>query len=532
MFHNLTSKKMLLIVFSLTIITLLGTSSLALGASTTKSLSSNYTLVNLSTCTAPATCDAAVTVKYIKDDGSVWAADPNNTNFNVPGNYGSVVVRQYSDAIMTEGRGSVVVSSGEPLGSVVQLQTRSGIPTRGAYSGISQGSSKFYVPIVERKKTTSSGIGNSQIIIQNADSVQITDVTIELIQGSVTTYTKHTGSLAPGQSFFYDVQEEQPQNVPDEWLGSAVVTALTPATGKLAVVSNFFLGPDAMQTFNAFPVESVGPKWIAPLFFSRLSNGLSTPISVQNLSGDTIPAGGVKLICNEDPSFSNPTTHFEVSNPNQIFNNQGYGFNPVPTPSGADNLFPMKGWGGSCQIDAGTYNVVALVQMRYVGVASNGAAAYEAIPVNGSTNKTLVFPLILKRLNNGFATAVAIQNLNLGTDASAIAHVHIKYTPSPTECKVDICDQNGDGVITAADTVQYDATIPGAGSLIKNHRLSTGPQAETTLDSHGNLAIRDGWQGSLVVTSSDQPINGFVQITDYLHFSGDTFMAHDAFSLP
>jgi hypothetical protein len=543
MFRKTTSKRMLLIVFSLTIIAMLGTSSLAMGAATTKSLSSNYTLVNLSACNPASACAADVTVKYIKDDGSTWNADPANTNFTVPGNYGLAVVRQYSDATLSEGRGSVVVSSGEPLGSVVQLMTRGNpYPTKGAYAGVSQGSSKYYIPIAEKFRTTGSGLGKSQIIVQNADSVTISSATIDLVLGSSITLTKQIPSLAPGQSFFYDLTDESDTVLPKEWIGSAVVTAVTPATGKLAVVSNLFTGDNGMQTFNGFPAESVGPKWLVPLFLVRLDNGVSTPVSVQNLSGGIIPAGGIVLSCNADASFADATpAHFEVSNPRPLNNNEGYGFNPVVLPGGADGLFPMaKPWGGTCQIDAGTYNIVALVQLRYVGVYNQGTASYEALPISG-TNKTVVVPLVAERLANGFATVVTVANLT--TTVGGSATVNLKYTPSSVaaECppylpwpdttppvppaqRVYVCDKNHDGVVDANDVIEYSATIAPGGSLILNHVVRGSTQEETHLP--------DRWQGTLVVTSADQPINGFVQLRDYLNSAGDSYMAHDAFSLP
>lgn len=478
----------------------------ASAASTTKTLSTNFTLINMS-----ATTEAEVQVQYLKDDGSAWDAADANEYFTIPANYGQIQVRQYFDTTMTAGRGSAVVSSSQELAAVAQIQARGQVPTQGAYAGYNAGSAKFYVPLAAKKKVTASGTANSQIIIQNVEASAAVDVAVNLVNddGSVE-YSKPITDLAAGVSYYYDLADELDANLPAGWLGSAEVVS---TGGNVAVVSNFFTGPNAMQTFNAFPEESLGSKWIAPLFFERLANGLSTVVTVQNLSGATIAAGGITLNCTKNPNNPGPDT-ITASLPADLGNTASYSFNPVTDTT----LFPDAGWGGSCRIDSGTADVVAIVQMRYVNAPNKfaGAAAYEAIP-EGGTDDTLIIPLVAKRLANGFASVAIIQNLDFVNAAT----VHMVYTPA-VECALSICDINDDGVLDDLDViVPDDATIPAGGSIQRNHRLASGAEAETLLP--------DGWQGSLVVTS-DYAVAGFVQLTNIASVSGDTFMAHNAFT--
>ncbi len=509
MFKRQSLVRILTIAVCLTSVFVLSTSGLALGASTPKSLSTNFTVVNLGPT------DTTVTVQYLKDNGNPWPGVPDSDkSFTVPGRYGSVQVRQYFATTMEAGQGSVVVSSSSPLGAVVQIQARPPqVPSMGAYSGFTTGSTKFYVPLAARQQMTASGLANSQIAIQNAGSAA-TNVTVDLYQGATKTYTKDITGLAPGVSFMYDLDTET--NLPAPWIGSAVVTGVS---GPITVVSNFFTGPDALQSFNGFPQESIGPKWVAPLFFSRLGNGLSTVVTVQNLSTSQIAAAGLSLSCTKDATtFPAGSATFTVTNPDAIGPNESYSFNPVTNST----MFPEAQWGGSCRIDAGSANVVAIVQMRYVGGSFAGAAAYEAIP-EGTTDKAMIVPLVAKRLPNGFASVVTIQNMSTSADA----HVTLTYTPSfiAAECPVDVCDKNGDGTVNAADAITVSGlTIPAGGSIQRNHRIAAGAGAETTLP--------DKWQGSLLVTSSDQPINGFIQLTNFINLTGDTFMAHNAFTQP
>lgn len=477
----------------------------ATAASTTKSLSTNFTLVNMSAA------DADVEVSYLKDDGTAWDAANANESFSIPANYGQIQIRQYFDTTMTAGRGSAVVSSSEELAAVVQIQARGQTPTQGAYSGYNAGSTKFYVPLAAKKKGTASGMANTQIVIQNIETTNTVDVTVNLVNDNGTVaYAKPIADLAAGVSYYYDLADELDANLPANWIGSAEVVSVG---GNVAVVSNFFTGADTMQTFNAFPQESLDTKWIAPLFFVRLANGLSTVITVQNLSGAPIAANGITLTCTKNPNNPGPTT-ITASLPAELGNTASYSFNPVTNTT----MFPDAGWGGSCRINSGSANVVAIVQMRYVNAPSGftGAAAYEAIP-EGGTDNTEIIPLVAKRLANGFASVAIIQNLDFVNSAT----VHLVYTPA-VECALSICDINDDGVLDDADKIiPADVVIPAGASIQRNHRLASGAEAETLLP--------DGWQGSLVVTS-DKAVAGFIQLTNISILTGDTFMAHNAFT--
>jgi hypothetical protein len=464
----------------------------AFGGSTTKSLSTNYTVMNFDPLT-----DASVGAQYQKTDGSQWNADPANTNFTVLKDGGQAIIRQYSDSTMTAGAGSAVVSSTTQLGAVVQIQARGQVATSGAYSGISTGSSTWYVPLAARNLNTASGLANSQIAIQSTETLNSVSVTVQLL-GDAGNYTKPSFSLAPGVTYLYDLADET--NLSANWVGSAVVTA---TGGLIGVVSNFFTGPDALQTFNAFPAASLGTNWLVPIFTSRLANNLSTVVTVQNLSGNQIDIGGIQLNCTKGEGSPNPA-NFSASNPSAIQNNKSYSFNPVTDFSN----FPTSQWFGTCTLTSGANNTVAIVQMRYV--PGSAAAAYEAIPAGGTSTTTIV-PLVAKRLTNNFASVVNIQNLS----PTNPANVTFTYKPSADYI-------NGGG--SSSNIVVGPYQIPAGAGIQHNHRV---PGNGTGTGQHN---LPDGWFGSLTVSSSDQPINGIVQLTYIGNPSGDWFMAHNAFT--
>ena len=484
-----------------TVMLLLLTSTVLAG-STTKTLSTNYTLVNFGGS------EATVQVEYLKSDGTLWDADDANESFTIPADGGQVQIRQYFDSTMTAGEGSAVVSSSQPLGSIVQIQARGQVPSSGAYQGYSEGSSKWYIPLAAHMGVSASGTVNTQIVVQNVGSDAVNFEVKMIGLDGILAYTKPVTNLGVGVAFNYDLADET--NLPSNWFGSAVVET---TSGTLAVVSNIFLGADALQSLNAFPQEKLATSWNVPSFMSKLSNGLNTVVTVQNLSGGTIAVGNMSLDCVKDPNSPDPAS-FSATNGTAVLNTASYNFNSYT--GGA--TFPT-GWYGSCQVTA-PGDVVAFVQLRYIAAGINkGAAAYEAIPAGG-LDTTAFIPLIAKRLGNGFASVVTIQNLTADP-----ALVTLTYTPSPTECPVDLCDINDDEVVDELDAIVVeDLPIGPNGSIMRNHRVPSGA-------TNSEPAMPDSWVGSLKVTSN-KAINGFVQLTYYKNISGDTFMSHGVFTQP
>lgn len=464
----------------------------ALAASTTKSLSTNFTLVNLGDSVA------TVSVDYLKSDGSVWTANADYTSFTVPADGGQKILRQYDAASgMSSGQGSVVVSSDQPLGAVVQIQARSPqVSTLGAYNGASLGSNLVYLPLLFRQLSSGSGLVNSQVIVQNTDTVA-RDVTITLTKDDGSTFVKNVPGLAAGVSYYYDLADEA--GISTNWLGSAVVTAS--GGGKVTAVGNIFVGAHGLMSYGGFADETKTSEWSIPLLTSRLSNGQSTSVSIQNLSGGTLGVGDIELKCTKDPSFAGPDT-ITVLSTTAVSNKGAYNFNTVVDTTN----FPAD-WLGACTVRSiSGGNIVAFAQVRYTNGKSD-AAAYEGIPTS-STKTTLYVPLVMKRLANGAATSVTIANLDKVNGAT----VTLNYIPSP-----DYVAAGG----SATPVVIPGVAIAAGGSVVRNHRLVSGAQAET--------ALPNGWYGTLKVTSN-RPIQSYIAITNINPLAGDWLMAHIGFT--
>jgi hypothetical protein len=477
-------------VFSMVVIVSLLLMSSASAASTTKTLSSNFTLVNLGTTAA------TVGIKYVKPDGTDWTGS-SYVDLTILPDGGQQIVRQYNDTLAA-GQGSVVISSSEELGSMVQLLNRgTGAPTSGAYTGFKSGSTKFLLPLVAKKGTSITGLANSQIMVQNVGAAA-TDVTIVLtaLGAASPTYTKPAVTIQPSATFTYDLADETDGHLPVGFWGSAVINAAS--GGQIVAISNLFFGADGLNTYEGVAVENVTSKWFIPLLYSRLSNTLNTSLSIQNVSnGAPIPVNDLTLSCIKDPTApASAAATLSIPNATAIPDNGLYTYNTAN-----DTVrFPAL-WYGGCKISSATnMKFIVMVQYRYLSSPDQGA--YIAIPAT-STDKTLYVPLVAKRLSNGFATTATIQNLNETTAAT----VTLIYTDS------------------AGASFSYPGvTIPAGGSIIRNYRQPTTEQDK----------MPDGWVGTLKVTS-DQPIQAYLANTYLPGFNplnGDQFMAYTGFTKP
>lgn len=466
-------------------------------AATAKSLSTNFTLVNLGTS------DANVIVSYYKDTGATWTAAAANTSFSIGKNGGQQIVRQYTDGTLDSGRGSAVISSDQPLASVVQIQARGQTPTSGGYSGLPKGANVVYVPQVFANHMTGSGLANTQLIIQNMDTTSM-DVTVDFYASgqSAKTHSKTISGIGVGASNYYDLSTDSGLG---DFLGSVVLTG--GSSKLLGVVVNNFFGADGLQTYTGFTSDSFASKWFIPLFISKLPNKLSIPVSIQNVSGSQIGVGEVSLVCTRDPNSTAGNATYTWTNLTTIGDRALYSWNPVNPSTG--ETYPDS-WQGSCTIQTNpAKNIVSFAQLRFVGNPDNGSsAAYEAIPAPADANVAteLFIPLVAKKLlktdgSLNFGTTATIQNLS-DQDAT----VTLYYTHSAEVAGIQ-------------DYTFPNVTIPGSQSLFRNYKLD-GAIADN---------LPDNWQGSLRIVSN-KAIQGMIQMAFLTPSSGDSYMAHIAFT--
>lgn len=470
--------------------------------------STNLTLANLSTASS-----TTATLSYYKPDGSVWPTSPSYNSASLgPG--ASVILRQYADPAMPAGLGSGSIASAGfgSLLPVVQILARNGqVPSSGAYSRLNVSRSQ-YVPLVVRNLNSASGLSNSTLTIQNVTTAVIT-TTVQFVPGpgsAGTTFTRNDITIPPGASYHYDLAGET--NLPNGFFGSAYVSG-NPSIAQVAVVVNLMAGPNQLQTFGGFISHSTSGQDFfvyhsVPLFMSRLSNGTSTSLSIQNLSTAPINANTINVNCTDGrPGLDQD---FTLTNPDSIPGLASFYVNPV-----TDMTLPAD-WYGSCVVDPGAAanDLGVLIQQRRPGASDDGAAyqaeTFEVGGSGGSSPGSITVPLVAKRLANGFATAVTIQAYGFNLDEDD--------NPLPTTVNLRYIPEGGGTPILVGPF-----TIEPFGILIRNHRLDgNGANAEP--------ALPDGWVGSLQITS-DSFISGYVQLTNIIDQPGDNLMAHELVGL-
>lgn len=398
--------------------------------------------------------------------------------------------------------GSAYVDGGENV-SVSVTNRRTAPIVRGAYTGVlyNRISETYNIPLALRLASTASGIGSSEVTIQNTTSAAI-NIQIKMISSSGSTFIKPVTIPALG-SYRYKLKDESSSNLPNGWVGSIIVTG-----GRVAISSDLFaFSEETVQTISGFPGNSQSHSWFIPLFMVRRatqSGTVSTPITVQNLSDNNavVNVSEIYLACTALPNSG--FSDFVVSNPVSVPYQASYSFNPVVDTV----LFPVSGWIGSCKVAMANGKKAVVLAQNRVPTDSRNASNYNAIRGDGD-RKIAIFPVIQKRLADGSATSLLVQNL--GVTATNVGLQYVRGSNAAS----------GQCTATSPNYLFVSFTIPAEASLARNHRLHNSglPEEETLMPV--------GWCGSLLVTSDSQPIDGLLQLTDFNSPPpfGDTFMA-------
>jgi hypothetical protein len=146
---------------------------------------------------------------------------------------------------------------------------------------------------------------------------------------------------------------------------------------------------------------------------------------------------------------------------------------------------------------------------------SQAADAYSAFSAG---DDVVVFPKFSKRLPNGLATSLVVQNLG---DQDTTVNLEFKASPETPRAECTVTKNNVS--IKAGQNLNLNLRLPNVDPPI--------------VDSFPDLA--DNCEGALIVTSNNgQPINGMVQLTIVTDLTnveayklGDTFMAHNALAI-
>jgi len=348
--------------------------------------------------------------------------------------------------------GSVVISSDQPVAANVNTQVPTGSgatpsnPNRvGTSLGVLEGSTKLYFP----QAVKALAGWNSYLAVQNTSGTS-TMATIRYYNasdGAEVTAAAQTLSISAYSSRVFN-QLSNP-NLPDSWIGSAVVTADQPLAG----VGNFYnagtsVATSAFQSYNAFGAGST--KLYVPRIV-RHFYGYEGGLTIQNI-------GTANTDVTVNFLFAGKTYTHTVTALKPNASKVLYMGNPLTSLGTANGT-------GSAVVTSSGQPIVAIINEdnRTIGQGST----YNAV-VDGEQTNFIVFSQVASRFY-GYSGGVQVQNL---------------------------------GVASANLTITF--SMPGKTDIVITRVV---PAMQSISLFAPNLVTYAGFNGSVTV-SADQPIAG------------------------
>jgi hypothetical protein len=185
----------------------------------------------------------------------------------------STYIQSTQDDLGSSFNGSVVVTSDQQIAAIVNQNTSNVGGTsgyNGSYTGFSEGSSTFVVPIV-----LANFYGYyTEISVQNAGSSAV-DVTVDYVDVACTDDTATALGVGTAVRFNNNTSCSGTVNT------AATITASGPV---VAVVNQISEGGNLEQTYNGFAPASGGDTLYAPIALNAFY-GFNSAMQVQNVSG-------------------------------------------------------------------------------------------------------------------------------------------------------------------------------------------------------------------------------------------------------
>ncbi len=416
---------------------------------------------------------AVAQITYYDTSGGMHAG-PERT---IPAS-GSIMIDPDSVQLPQNFVGAGVVSSNQPLASVVKTQWTGG-PGDGfqmaLYSGVSQGSSRICFPSLFKKTPIAAAF-----TVQNTGTAPA-DIKITYFSRSGNNEGSYNDTIPAGAQHTYDLRTPggAVPNLPMDWGGSAIVDVTNGQTvaGVGVVYQN-----GRTATYNAPDCAGAsGPTTlVVPTHYRKVTNDgrwlLYSALNVQNLEATD---AHVQLeYLPRAAGMASKTLNVTIAPYSSAAINTRTGGSV-----GGPDLFEDLGnaWGGIVKITSDKAVVANVITQwnRPTGIESGYYAA-----ANAKEGATKVFVPGLRRVKNGGSwaefSAIGVQNLN---DAAS------------TNVTVRFYDRAGNLVLTLTDTV---AAGSGIGYNTKNGVNGQNPEKFEPLG--------ENYEGHAIVTA-DGPIS-------------------------
>ena len=234
--------------------------------------------------------------------------------------------------------GSVIASSNQPLGSVVNLMRTGAVPSYESYNGLGDQTIGKSVRVLQVLKGVASGglVYNTSIAIQNTDTAAATSVTVTFtpdpvlnpaVGGTLAAPVSKTYNIAKGGMLLLDQATQTDPNIGAKFFGSAKVESDPASVGVVTTSSG---GEQLLLAYPSYSAGSTQPIGLPSVYKNIMSGGnsYSTAFLIANMgAGDAtveitylptvkgtvsgkdtinIPAGAVKNVDqrNDAPSIT------------------------------------------------------------------------------------------------------------------------------------------------------------------------------------------------------------------------------------
>ncbi len=359
--------------------------------------------------------------------------------------------------------GSAVLSSDVPI-AAVYLEWAEGTAenenARSIYTGFqsSQASTTFYIPTVLKKAFL--GDFSTLVGIQNIDSSESTNVTLEFYSAGSTTPTySYTQAIEPLASHIFSTNDISDTDLPQDFSGSLKITSDT-----TPVVATARETQDVGVYAYAFEGVSTGGSSVyIPTSLCNWSSGgrvFTSFFAIQAIGGD---ANGITIT-----HYDRDSSATYVDSLGDLTDGSKASRNPCVHASAPDGFI------GSTVVTTTSGNVVAIIKVNSQNAeTSNTRTAYIGIPSNSISTYALPFVTFSSVETEGFRSFIAIQNISGGNAENIVATYY-----------------NADGSLAATHVLASTGTPLG-----DKDKINTNPVSSGAVDTSGNF------DGSIIISS-------------------------------
>jgi hypothetical protein len=419
---------------------------------------------------------------------------------------------------VSAGTYSLVAAADQPIEAIVRsdfLDTGAA----GTYGSVPPGNDVI-VPLVLQNF---AGQG-SQFTVQNASTDQSTTYTVQLFgRGIVDPVVEIADeTLAASQSTTYDLTSAAApfDNLPNTGAdlgvneGFAGYARITTSSGADLVVQSFIdlAGVGAVGAFSGVPADSAQPTVYVPLvrsnFFGDTGIQIVNPTTADTTATITFYTDPVAETATGNDYDDTYTQQIDVPANSSAIAFQGFGGNSgaagLPGGTRSDTAPTNDGWFGTAVIDAGSVNVLAVVNDTLFG---NGFATLRQSTYNSLTGDQagtrFALPLVRSQHVGGPQYTTGIQIQNTTGDSGQVRLIITGYDN------------------TTADTITGSIDADGTLNFYQGDVPDLFPDVPPELGG-------SGWFGSAIV-DSDVPVvmvvddNNFISVvdtTDSANFTG------------